>query len=172
MKYFSSKVFLTVTLLAVSCSLHSPFVSDAFAQDIIIQDTSGTERAQGSLDGATDGNVTMTVTDTATGLPPADGTTVVLTPTAGGAAITGTVVNGEVVFTGLSGGTYTVASSSALTFTSITITSAAAVGGAAITGGAIAAGAAGVGVVGGATAIAINASDDNDNDEDPLSPIR
>lgn len=182
-RIFSSILFLV--MLITSATFVAP--SSAYADDIIIQDSSGTVRAQGSLDSASDGSVTLTATDSKTGKPAEDGTAIVLTPIGGGAAITGTTIGGEVIFTGLAAGTYTVASTSAITFTGVSIAAGTtamaaaggAAGGAAVVGGtgaavagtSVAAAAVGVAAVGTGAAIAIDESNSGNNDA-PLSPIR
>ncbi len=139
------------------------------AEEIVIQDIEGNVRAQGELSASGDGTVTMQVTD-ANGVPVADGEVVTLTPVAGGAALTGTVIGGEVIFAGLSAGTYTVASSSVLVFSSVTVGAVAATSGAVVTGTTIAA-VAGAGVVGTGAAVAIENNTGSNNDE-PVSPFR
>jgi hypothetical protein len=150
-------------------------VNPEISNEITIQDTSGTIRAQGDIEQANDGSVSMTVEDTVTGEAAADGIEITLTPVSGGAAITGITSGGQVIFTGLAAGSYTVASTSAITFTSITVsTGAIAAGGIAAAGGSIAAvgsGVAGVAAVGGGS-VALASTLDDSSDEAPLSPIR
>lgn len=163
MKKIFNKAVLVVTALLV-CIMCT---TTAQAQDdITILDTSGVVRAQGSLAGATDGEVTMTVIDTNTGMEVPDGTVVTLTPSSGGEPISAVTSGGLVIFTGLPAGSYTVASTSAITFTSVGITTGAAAAAGGIAGGTAAV--AGLAGAGGITAVALS----NNSDSTPLSPIR
>jgi hypothetical protein len=163
-----------IGLLFLSAFTMPLFALDPIAADneIIIQDIDGNIRAQGELTANGDGTVTMQVTDVnGEALP--DGEVVTLTPVAGGAALTGTVIGGEVIFAGLSAGTYTVASTSVLVFSSITVGAVAgtvAASGAVVGGSALAA-VAGVGAVGAGAAIAID-NNNSTNDDTELSPFR
>ena len=150
------------------------FVSASIAaEEIVIQDTSGIVRAQGEASEHGDGTVTMNISDSATGGAVPDGTIVTLTPVAGGAALTGTTVGSQIIFTGVAAGSYTVATTGAVTFTSVVVSSGVVVAaaGGAIAGGsavAVAAGAAGVAGVGVAAASAL----DGNSNPSPLSPAR
>ena len=167
-----TQLFLSITFFGIVYISALPSLLFA-AEEIVIQDIDGNVRAQGELTPNGDGTVTMQVTD-ANGVPVLDGEVVTLTPVAGGAALTGTVIGGEVVFAGLSAGTYTVASSSVLVFSSVTV--GAAVTGVAATGGALVGGTtiaavAGVGAVGAGAAVAIE-NNSGGTDKPPISPFR
>jgi hypothetical protein len=167
---------LLIGLLFLSTFTRPLFALDQSAADseIIIQDIEGNIRAQGQVTTNGDGTVTMQVTDV-NGEAIPDGEVVTLTPAAGGAALTGTVIGGEVIFAGLTAGTYTVASTSVLVFSSITVgavTAGTVAAGGAVVGGSALAAVAGVGAVGAGAAIAIDNNNSSSNNTPPLSPFR
>ena len=160
--------------LATACVL-LPFSAFANTEQMVIKDTSGITRNMSEVEAA--GDIKFELVD-ASGQP-ANGAEVTLTNAATGEVITGVSANGVVVFQGVAPGVWTVASTTpSVTFMSIGVTSGAAVAGA--VGGttvlgmsiptAIGAGVAGSLAVAGASVAIVEAQDNSDDGETPLSP--
>lgn len=154
-------------LLAL-CLAMSVMVTSAFAEEVVVKDTSGFVRATTEVEGT--GNIEFSVTDMA-GLP-SDGAEITITNETTKVELKAISKNGSVVFEGISPGIWVVASNSkGIVFTSVSISSVGSGLGeegalSGITWGGAAIGAA---TLGGATAIAIAVTSSSDNGP-PLSP--
>lgn len=139
------------------------FAASSFADELVIQDSSGFTRAASEVERA--GTVEFNLVNSAGAA--ADGVEVTLVNSATGVSIKANAINGTVVFSDVAPGVWTVSTAEA----GITFTSASVIGGVAAGLGAVSATTAAAVVAGGgaATAIGINAADDN-NDDDELSP--
>lgn len=152
---------------ALLVCLLSTGIALAESKEVVIQDSSGIERARGELDEV--GKIEFSLTD-ASGAP-AQGAEITLTNSISGEIISTQSVDGIAAFQGVAPGSWTVASvTPGITFTEIQVgaVSALAAGGGlgalsatTVAGGAVA--------VGGAT-VGISAATNSSSNNDPLSP--
>ena len=155
---FKSIIFLTLAIFLINPGLHAQEIAPPTGE-MIIKDAAGFTRAvaQG------DGSVTFELIDTVSGSL-ANGVEVTLTNVATGETLTATAVNGSAAFSKVAAGEWVVAGQG-VTFTSISVAPVAAAGIAGL--GAAGTGVAAVGAAGAATAVGIEAGND---DSSPVSP--
>ena len=176
--YHRSSRFLGLAISAATllgAALYNPGYAQAESRQIVVKDTGGITRNMSEVDTA--GDLKFELVD-ASGQP-ANGAEVTITNEATGEVISGVSVNGVVVFQGVAPGVWTVASTTpSITFMSIGVTGATAVavtvGGTTVLGmtipTAIGAGVVGSRAIAGASIAIVEAQDNSDDGEPPLSP--